>query len=89
MCLYSTDREMWVEMDVGGSFHIEHDFLNFMLEKRASPVKGLHIARLEVLTACSLQFCNITALSEMCQNLTRPFCSHLHVGRANEFVYRV
>jgi hypothetical protein len=88
MCLYSTDSEMWVEMYMGGSFHMVHDFVNFMLEKRASPIKVLHIARLVVITACCLQFCNITGLSEMCQNLTRPCCFHLQVRRARKFFQR-
>jgi hypothetical protein len=66
MSLYSTDREMWVEMDLGGCFHIVNDFVNFMLEKRVSPKKVLHIARLVVLSACSLQFSNTISLSEMC-----------------------
>jgi len=61
-------------------------FLNFMLEKQVSPINVLHIARLAVLTACSLQFSNITALLEMCHNLTRPCCFHHQVGRARKFV---
>jgi len=44
MCLHSTDRQIWVEMDVGCSFHIMHDFLNFVLERRISPKKVLHIS---------------------------------------------
>jgi hypothetical protein len=51
ICLYSTDREMWVEMYVGGCFRIVHDFVNIMLGKQVSPIKVSHIARLVVLTA--------------------------------------
>ena len=65
-----------------------HDFLNFMLKKRASPIKVLHIARLVVIRECFLQFCNITALSEMCRNFSRTCCFHLQVGRARKFVQR-